>query len=275
MTAQTTALHYLSLDPKDTAFWKLTAQSSPLQKAALVIVSIVAVPLEMIARCFYNAALWIYSNLCHRSILPAEVLHSRFSIPVTETIAGAEQTILAEHISEKDPLIPQPILPAEVFQPRFSAPVTTTIAATEEIIPAERISEKDQLIAHPFSKELEKIDFHFDADYFTGTDKETLASVSATELFYQQKQIAKFCSIHCLCNFAGRNIDQLVPKLIQTNNEYLCDNFQKDWQMTPDRALESAKRTGLYMRPLYKLSLIEAAYIRNPSGNIWNTIKAA
>ncbi len=259
MTAQTTALHYLSLSPKDTAFWKLTAQSSPLQKAALVIVSIVAVPLEMIARCFYNAALWIYSNLCHRSILPAEDFQSRFSIPVTKTIAGAEQTILAEHISEKDllipqpilpaevfqprfsapvtttiaateeiipaerisekdPLIPQPILPAEVFQPRFSAPVTTTIAATEEIIPAERISEKDPLIPQPLSKEPEEIDFHFDADYFPDTNKETIAPVSATELFYQQKQIATFCSIHCLCNFAGHNIDQLVPTLIQTNN---------------------------------------------------------
>ncbi len=107
----------------------------------------------------------------------------------------------------------------------------------------------DQLIAQPLSTELEGIDFYFDADYFPDTNKETVAPVSATELFYQQKQIAKFCSIHSLCNFAGRNIDQLVPKLIQTNNEYWCDNFQKNWQMTPVRALESVRRTGLYIEP--------------------------
>lgn len=94
--------------------------------------------------------------------------------------------------------------------------------------------------------------FYFDADYFDGTDKETIAPVAATQLFYQQKQISTFCSIHSLCNFAGRNIDGLVPKMIQENNEYWKNRF-KD---RPDGEieLEGMKQLGLYIESLQTIA---------------------
>src|SRR5690348_9424469 len=45
----------------------------------------------------------------------------------------------------------------------------------------------DQLMAQPGAEKHPR--FHFDAEHFSDTDRETIAPVAAGELFYQQKQI--------------------------------------------------------------------------------------
>lgn len=62
---------YYSLNPKDTALWKLAEHNHSIKKIALIVVSVVVVPLEMLARCFYNLGMWIYSLFYQRSITPS------------------------------------------------------------------------------------------------------------------------------------------------------------------------------------------------------------
>jgi ADP-ribosylglycohydrolase len=102
MTAQTASISYYSLKPQDTFLWKQTEQSEGLKKAALLVASIVAVPLELIARCFYNLGLWIYSSLCHRSVKPLDPT----TIPETIKILAQPHTSVAEAIAEAQKTIP-------------------------------------------------------------------------------------------------------------------------------------------------------------------------
>lgn len=108
MTAQTASLQYFSLKPTDTFMWKQTEQSTALQKAALTVACIVAVPLELIARCFYNIGVWVYNTLCPRSVNPIET--PDITIPdlpgvhtsIAEAIAEAQKTIPAEPLNDEN-----------------------------------------------------------------------------------------------------------------------------------------------------------------------------
>jgi hypothetical protein len=105
----------------------------------------------------------------------------------------------------------------------------------------------DHLMAQPGAEK----NHYFDAEYFDGTESETIAPVAATELFYQQKQISTFCSIHSLCNFAGHNVEGLVPKMIQGNNEYWINYFKN--RPNGERDLQGMKNMGVYIESLQSI----------------------
>src|SRR5690349_6143269 len=115
MTAQTARIEYFSLKPQDTYMWRLAEESQGLKKTALIVASIVALPLELIARSFYNLGLWIYSSLCHRSVKPIE---DPITIPEPIKILPQPHTSLAEAIADAQKVIPAELPPDEVTSTR-------------------------------------------------------------------------------------------------------------------------------------------------------------
>jgi hypothetical protein len=59
----------------------------------------------------------------------------------------------------------------------------------------------------------------------------------------------KLSAAHSLCHFAGRNIDHLALALIQRNNAYWQEEFQENWEMTEEEALQETKDHDLYIEP--------------------------
>ncbi len=85
----------------------------------------------------------------------------------------------------------------------------------------------------------------FQPTYYAGTDKETIAPVSPSELYYQEVQTPKGCALHSMDHFAGSRIVD-INQLFQTNNEYYFNNF-KAWAMPPVKMIETLKKLKLYL----------------------------
>lgn len=81
--------------------------------------------------------------------------------------------------------------------------------------------------------------------HYPGAEAETPGPVAADQLFYQQKQYGYFCSIHALCQFAGRKIHNIIGALGKTSNDYWIEQFQNK-ETSREEALEIAKTLNVY-----------------------------
>jgi hypothetical protein len=104
----------------------------------------------------------------------------------------------------------------------------------------------DQLMEQQLSNKNNNRSF-FDARCFDGAAKETIGPVDSAELFYQQKQLGDRCGIYSLCNFAGHNIERIVPLMIQNNNDFWRNIIENDDQVSSAVALERIKEMEVYL----------------------------
>ena len=81
------------------------------------------------------------------------------------------------------------------------------------------------------------------------TDQDTIAPVSASQLFYQEMQQPKKCTLHSMNHFAGRHVIDNVTRLFQINNQYWRKLFSSE-EMSEDELIGLMKRHRCYLEKL-------------------------